>query len=117
MFLSGWTTFHPLHQLHVFKEVQKESYSARSDGWDAASSTTRVQIITPGSPVVVAAGSRGVVVQRENISPAHPGNKRKGSALRQGMGAVIQEKEKGGVTHCKDPLLTAKKRGPLTYHR
>jgi len=79
--------------------------------------TTRVQIQTPGSPVVVAAGSRGVVVQRDNISPAHPGNKRKGSALRQGMGAAIQEKEKGGVTHCKDPLLTAKKRGPLTYHR
>jgi len=85
--------------------------------WDAASITTRVQIQTPGSPVVVAAGSRGVVLQRDNISPAHPGNKRKGSALRQGMGATIQEKEKGGVTHCKDPLLTAKKRGLLTYHR
>ena len=86
--------------------------------WDAASSTTSVQIQTPVSPVVVAAGSRGVVVERDNISPAHPGNKRKGSALRQGMGAAIQEKEEGGVTHCKDPLLTAnKKRGPLTYHK
>jgi len=85
--------------------------------WDAASSTTRVQIQTPGSPVVVAAGSRMVVIQRDNISPAHPGNKRKGDALRQGMGAAIQEKEKGRVTHYKDPLLTAKKRGPLTYHR
>jgi len=85
--------------------------------WDAASSTTKVHIQTPGSPVVVTAGSRGVVVQRDNISPAHPGNKRKGGALRQRMGAAIQEKEKGRVTHHKDPLLTAKKRGPLTYHR
>jgi len=78
--------------------------------WDAPSSTTRVQIQTPGSPVVVAAGSRGVVVQRDNISPAHPGNKRKGDALQQAMGAAIQEKEKGRITHYKDPLLTAKKK-------
>jgi len=85
--------------------------------WDAASSTTRVQIQTSGSPVVVLAGLRGVVVQRNNISPAHPGNKRKGGTLRQAMSAAIQEKEKGRVTHYKGPLLTAKKRGPLTYHR
>jgi len=27
------------------------------------------------------------------------------------MGAAIQEKEKGRVTHYKDPLLTAKREG------
>jgi len=45
------------------------------------------------------------------------GADKKDAGLR--MGATIQEKDKGGVTHCKDPLLTKKRKkgGPLTYHR
>ena len=51
------------------------------------------------------------MVLQDSVSPAHPGSKRKGGSLRREMGAAIQEKPKGRVTHCKDPMLAAKREG------
>jgi len=82
--------------------------------WGATSNTTGVQLQIPGSPVVVAAASTGMVVLRDSVSD-HPGSKGKGDTLQQEMGAAIQEKQKGRVTHCKDPLLTAKMRGSKRF--
>ena len=66
----------------------------------------------PGSPEVMA-GSGGMVVLRDSVSPAHPGSKRKGGSLRQEMGAAIQERQKGRLTHSKDPLFALKGKAAL----
>ena len=107
--LLGWDDTPPVAPVARI-QVNPKGIVHRQLCWGADEKNAGVHMIIPGSPEV-RAGSGEMVVLRDSVSPAHPGSKRKGGYLRQEMGAAIQEKQKGRLTHSKDPFLAAKREG------